>query len=238
MKLVTRMTWWMPLAGLVGAAAALGQAEQALQYQHGREGRVARGFELTGCNLLAVNGQRSEPRCFGPLLGAYDQLFRLGAARDGASLKLQEAEDVAFGQVRVPESISEFSGVGPSGHFQRKPAKGLALLPVGEYRLEGWTIKRQDDKGVNWTVSGDGFSEMGNFTVATNKPAVLEIGEPIIAALRATDLTNAVMFSLHFRGRLNESISFQAANQQLHGPPLLLRSLNGSFRATNTFEFG
>jgi len=184
MRLVSRMTWWRPLGGLVVAAAALAKAEQPVQYAHGQEGRGA------------------------------------------------------FGQVLVPESISEFSAAGPNGHFRCEPAKGQALLPVGEYRLESWTIKRRDDRGVSWTLSGDGFSEMGNFAVATNKPTVLEIGEPIIGALQATDLTNAVGFSLQLRGRLKETISFQAANQQVHGPPLMLRSLDGSFRATNTFEFG
>ncbi len=190
------------------------------------------------CDCVVMHGEKAEERYLGHLLEVDGQLFRIEVAREGAFVKLQKAEGVAFGQVRVPETISEFTAAGLNGHFLRKPAKGQAMLPAGEYRLDGWTIERKDDKGASWTLSGDGFGEAASFTVATNKPALLEIGEPVLGTLGARDLTNEVAFSLQFRGRLDESITFQTPNQQIHGPRLLLTSLDGSFRATNTFEFG
>src|ERR1035441_8364901 len=53
------------------------------------------------------------------------QFYQIEVARDGAFVKLQKAENVVLGQVRVPETISEFVAFGENGHFR----SGWAVLP-------------------------------------------------------------------------------------------------------------
>jgi hypothetical protein len=50
--------------------------------------------------------------------------------------------------------------------------------------------------------------------------------------------TNRVGFSLSFVGSHGESISVTKGEQRPPGPKLLLASLDGTYRSTNTFEFG
>ena len=93
-------------------------------------------------------------RCLGKLLEVDGQFYHIEVARDGAFVKLQKAENVVLGQVRVPETISEFIAFGENGHFVRKPAKGEFTLPVGKYRIQGWKTDRKDDKGAPWELAG------------------------------------------------------------------------------------
>jgi hypothetical protein len=172
------------------------------------------------------------------LLELENQLFRVEVARDGAFLKIQKAENVATGPVRVPENISEFTAIGEPGHFVRKPAKGEFMLPVGKYRINGWTINRKDDKGAAWTLSGYSFGESANFEVTAAKAASLEIGEPMRTVLDSRDLTNEVAFSLSLIGPRGELIQMLRGNERPRGPRLTLTSLDGSFHYTNNFEFG
>ena len=129
------------------------------------------------------------------------KFYRIEAARDGAFVKVQKAENVTLGQVRVPDNISEFAAFGENGHFVRKPVNGEFTLPAGNYRIFRWTIDRKDEKGAAWTLSGYNFPKAASFEVAADKPAVLEIGEPVQAVLKATEGANRQMdFSLQIRG--------------------------------------
>ena len=109
------------------------------------------------------------------------QFYQIEVARDGAFIKLQKAENVVLGQVRVPETISEFVAFGENGHFVRKPAKGEFTLPVGKYRIQEWKIDRKDDKGAAWELSAYNFNDSARFEVAADKPVSLEVGEPMRA---------------------------------------------------------
>ena len=70
-----------------------------------------------------------------------------------------------------------------------------------------WTINRKDEKGAAWTMSGYSFPKTASFEVAAGKPAVLEIGEPVQAVLKADENPDReITFSLRFEGRQKESI--------------------------------
>ena len=47
----------------------------------------------------------------------------------------------------MPEGLTQFTALGPVGHFVRKPVKGELELPVGKYRIHEWTLERKDGKG-------------------------------------------------------------------------------------------
>ena len=59
-------------------------------------------------DCVAVEGDKVSPRHLGKMLEVDGQFYNIEVARDGAFIKLQKAENVVLGQVRVPETISEF----------------------------------------------------------------------------------------------------------------------------------
>ncbi len=187
------------------------------------------------CDQVAIDGAQ---RRLGRLIEVDGQFYRLEVARDGAFIKVRKAEDVVLGKVRVPETISEFIAVGENGQFTRKPVKGELTLPVGSYRINRYLVNRKDERGASWELLGDGFNSSANFDVAADKPAALEMGEPIRAVMHSSESGNEVSFSLRFEGRYNESVAITKDSDRPRPPRLTLTSLDGSYRYTNSFEFG
>jgi hypothetical protein len=188
---------------------------------------------------VRVDGDKAGERYLGRMLEVDGKFFRIEAARDGAFVKLEKAENVALGPVRVPETISEFAAFGENGHFVRKPANGEFTLPTGKYRMVEWTINRKDDKGAPWTLSGYNFPDAAGFEVVAGKTAGLEIGEPVQGVLKTTDASNRmVQFNLSFEGRQKETIQILRDNQRPRGPKLMLANADGTLCYTNSFEFG
>jgi hypothetical protein len=188
---------------------------------------------------VQVEGDKTSERFLGRMLEVDGKFFRIEAARDGAFVTVQKAENVTLGQVRVPDNISEFAAFGLNGHFVRKPVNGEFTLPAGHYRIVNWKINRQDEKGAAWTLSGYDFPKTASFEVAADKTAALEIGEPVQAVLKAKERAKReIDFSLQFEGRQKESIEMLREGQRPRGPKLMLAGAGGTVCFTNTFEFG
>lgn len=179
-----------------------------------------------------------EHRYLGKMVEHDSVFYRIEVARDGAFLKVQKAENVALGKVKVPETITQFSAFGLNGHFTRKPVKGEFTLPVGDYAVQDWNIKRKDKSNAQWEMSAYRDKEASNFEVVAEKAAQPTVGEPVRMELKAEESTNQVVFRLSFIGPGNESVQLLKENQRPPGPKLILASLDGTYRSTNTFEFG
>ena len=186
---------------------------------------------------VQVEGDKVGERYIGKLLEVEGAFYSLEIARDGAFIKVQKQENVVLGKVRVPEALTQFVAWGENGQFYRKPLKGELTLPAGSYRAQEWTIDRKDRKGSTWNMSGS-FGDPVTFEVAEGKTAPLEIGEPIHVEISTQGTTNVTGFNLSFVGRAGESIQLMMGNQRPPGPKLVLASLDGTYRVTNTFEFG
>jgi hypothetical protein len=206
-----------------------------------------RATDAGDSDRVMIEGDKVGERYLGKMLEVDGQFYQVEVARDGAFIKLQKLENVVLGQVRVPETISDFVAFGENGHFARKPLKGEFTLPAGKYRIQQWTIGRKDDKGAAWQLMGYNFNESARFDVAVGKPASLEIGEPMRATMEAQEpstrpgvreSTKQVSFSLRYQGRYGETLQVMKGNERPRGPRLTLTSLDGSYRYTNTFEFG
>ena len=202
---------------------------------------------LSDTDCVRLEGDKMGERYQGKLLEVDGQFYQIEVARDGAFIKLQKAENVELGKVRVPETINEFVAFGPNGHFTRKPAKGEFTLPVGKYHIERWKIDRKDEKGAAWELSAYNFNESARFEVAAAKPVALEVGEPMRAVMRveeptprpgARDASKQLAFNLSLEGSYGEYLQIMKGNQRPKGPRLTLTSLDGTYRYTNNFEFG
>ena len=189
------------------------------------------------CDHLVLGNNAGE-RSLGRLLEVDGQFYRLDVARDGAFIKVQKAQNVLLGKVRVPATISEFTALGEQGQFTRKPAKGELTLPVGSYRINQYLINRKDERGASWQLMGYGFNPAADFEVAADKPATLELGEPVRMVMQPSESGPEVSFSLRFLGRYNEPMQITKDSERPRPPRLTLTSLDGSYRYTNSFEFG
>jgi len=165
-------------------------------------------------------------------------LYRPEIAQDGAFIKLTKAENVSFGSVRLPESITEFSANGENGLFILKPEKGVASLPVGKYRVYGWAVERQDEKGTKWKLEGSGLGEKNIFDITEGKEAALSVGEPIVATLDASEREGTYSFSHSMKGRAGERIELTRNGARPQAPKVRIKSADGMYDRTYSFQYG
>ncbi len=206
-----------------------------------------RGADVGESDCVTVEGDKVPQRYLGKLLEVDGQFYQIEVARDGAFIKLQKAENIALGQVRVPGTISEFIAFGENGYFVRNPAKGEFTLPAGKYRIQDWKINRKDEKGAAWELSAYNFNDSARFEVASDKPVTLQVGEPMLLSMEvqepvappgARDTARQLTFNLRFQGHYGEMLNIMKGNERPRGPRLTLTSLDGAYRYTNNFEFG
>jgi len=128
-------------------------------------------------------------------------------AQDGAFIKLTQAEDLRFGTLRVPETITTLTVGGENGMFVIEPDQGAGKLLVGDYRIDSWQIDRKDDKGKNWALRGSYLRNQGDFEITEGAETSMEIGEPVSAGLSARLNGDSYEFSKSLQGSLGESLT-------------------------------
>ncbi|HOK77316.1 MAG TPA: hypothetical protein PLW35_06290 [Verrucomicrobiota bacterium] len=191
-------------------------------------------------NKATETDQRID-RYLGRLVEVDGQLFRIEVARDGAFVKVEKARDIKFGTVTVPETISEFTAAGPTGHFTRNPSNGSFTLPAGNYQILSWTIERKDNKGATWQLVGDDFGANGRFALGVDQSVRFDIGEPVLSILEVTEAKSAkdpISVGLKLQGRLGESVTVLRNKQRPQPPKLVLASVDGTYRKVSSFQFG
>jgi hypothetical protein len=177
-------------------------------------------------------------RFVGNYLEIEGDLHQLEVARDGAYVKLTAAEGVTFGNVKMPESITEFAAGGENGLFVRKPKDGIFSLPVGQYHIDHWTTERKDDAGNSWKLQGSQFSKSGHFNVIAAEETELSIGEPVISTLAARDRSGKRYFSQTLKGKLKESIYITLNDKRPPAPKLHIKNKDGTYDRLFSFEYG
>jgi hypothetical protein len=191
------------------------------------------------CDRIRIGKQGGQETLFtGNYVVIDETLYRPQIARDGACVKLTKAEDVKFGSIRLPESITQLSANGENGLFILKPGKGAATLPVGKYCIYDWAIERQDDKGTNWQLKGSGLGERDAFEVTEDKQAVLSVGEPIIATLDASEREGTYSFNHSMKGRAGERIELTRNGAQPQAPKVRIKNADGAYDRTYSFQYG
>jgi len=191
------------------------------------------------CDRIRVGEEgTSNTRFVGNYIEIDGALYRLDVARDGACIKLTKAEDVVFGNIRLPETISEFAAGGENGLFILKPEKGAGKLPVGKYRVERWSIERKDEEGSNWKLEGKGFGDRGVFDVNTEKETELAIGEPATSSLAVSEDSSGYSFNQGLNGQLGERIDLTCNGVRPSAPKLRIKSQDGEYDRTFAFEYG
>ena len=186
--------------------------------------RIGKNTSFVG-NYLQVKGEYYEPE----------------VAPDGTHIKLTKADDLTFGDVGLPETLTELVAGGENGLFTIKPEKGGAKLPVGKYRILRWIIIQKDDQGIPWELEGAIHSERGDFTVSEHRAANLRIGAQIVPDLKISkDGASYYLFELGLLYRLAWSIKLTRDDVEPRPPVPRLRIKNedGSYNQTFIFRYG
>ncbi len=165
-------------------------------------------------------------------------LYRPEIARDGAYIKLNKAEDVKFGTIRLPQTIMEFSAGGENGLFKLKLESGTSSLPVGKYRINQWAVEKEYKNGKKWKLQGIGSSDKGDFDINTGNETELSIGEPIVSTLNVNKRDSGYSFNHSLGGRLGERIELTRNGSRPPAPKLHIKSKDGSYDRIFSFEYG
>ncbi len=191
------------------------------------------------CDRIQIGkDDNKDIRFVGNYLEIEGSLHHLEVARDGAYVKLTAAEDVTFGNVHMPASITEFAACGENGLFVRKPEDGVCSLPVGRYCIDHWTTERKDDAGNSWKLQGSRFSESGHFSVSEAEKTELSIGEPVISTLTTRDRRGQRYFSQNLKGKLNEYVYITRNGKRAPAPKLRIKGKDAAYDRTFDFRYG
>ncbi len=185
-------------------------------------------------------GQESsqDTRFVGNYIEVDGKYYKPEIARDGAFIKLSEADDIKFGKVRLPESVTELSAGGENGLYNIKLENGTGSLPVGKYRITEWAIERKDDKGTLWKLQGAQSGRQTDLEITEDKETELTVGEPIVSSLTSTLREGTHNFSQALRGRDNERITLTRNGARPQAPKLNIKNEDGTYDRTYSFSYG
>jgi hypothetical protein len=218
-----------------GEITVAGQKKNCMLLDYNLNGTFNdKSLQADNSDRIRIGAKGSEDTRFvGNYIEVGDVLYRTEIAQDGAFIKLSGAEDVKFGNIRVPETITEFSAGGENGQFTREMKNGIARLPVGKYRIDYWEIDRKDEKGKSWTMRGSYFSERGNFEVTEAAETTLQIGEPVTASLQVQLNGENYEFEKSMQGPLGEYVSLTSGEQEVRSMwKLAAKNKDGTFAKT------
>jgi hypothetical protein len=199
-----------------------------------------KSLEAHKCDGIRIGKQSDrDTRYVGNYIEVDGVLYESEIARDGACIKLTKAENVKYGNIRLPDSITEFSAGGENGLFNVTPENGSGKLPVGKYRINFWAIDRKDDKGRQWKLQGNNYSNKGDFDIKENQDTEqLSIGEPIVSNLTAQANKGTYSFRQTLEGKLNERITLTLNGTRPQAPKLHIKSEDGKYDRSYSFSYG
>jgi len=191
------------------------------------------------CDRIRIGKKDSRDTKFvGNFIEVEGVLYELDVAPDGAYVVLNKAENVKYGKIEVPETITEFAAGGENGFFEVDLKKGIGELPVGKYRIDHWQIERKDESGNTWKLAGRYFGSKGDFDVSDSSAAKLDIGEPVISNLNVRKREGKYSFSQELKGKLGERIDLQQSNNRPRAPKVHIKDEKGKYDRTYSFEYG
>jgi len=167
-----------------------------------------------------------------------DKYYEPEIAKDGAFIKLAEATDITFGNVRLPETVTEITAGGLNGQFTIEPENGIGTLPVGKYRINSWVVKRDDEKGSKWELNCSQSQSQGLFDVKENEEVALEIGEPIVSTVTASYREGSYSFSQQLKRQNGENVELMRNGSRPQAPQLNIKNAEGTYDRTYTFSYG
>jgi len=232
-----------PAGWYEGQITVGGAKKRCLLVDHNVNGTFndkSRDYSQSDRIRIGEQSNATEAGAVGNYVELDNKLYKLDVARDGACVTLTEAKDVSYGTVQLADNLTTVIASGENGSFIRKPEKGIVKLPVGDYRVDSWSIVRKDAAGANWEMkgmlppSGSGAA----LTVAQDKEANLSVGEPIYSTVQATKSGSVYSFEQKLEGRQGERVVLTRNGSQPPPPKLHIKNRDGSYDRSINSEYG
>ncbi|MBN1973522.1 MAG: hypothetical protein JW787_07770 [Sedimentisphaerales bacterium] len=217
-----------------------GQKNQCILFDYNANGTFndkALAPENSDRIRISKTNNTQDTRFVGNFIEIGGKFYEPEIARDGAYVKIKEAADIKFGKVHLNENVTEILVGGLNGQFNIKLEKGIGSLPVGKYQINNWVVKRDDEKGVKWELTGS-RSQNKTFDIKEAQETVLEAGEPIVSTVTASYREGSYSFSQQLRGKNGESVSLMRNGSRPQAPQLNIKNKDGTYDRTYTFSYG
>lgn len=200
-----------------GEIMVAGQKKYCMLIDHNTNGTFNdKSMNSRDCDRIRIGKKGGRDMIWvGDYIEIDDVFYTIEISRDGAFVMLAKAEDLKFGTIRVPETITELTVGGENGMFILEPDEGVGKLLVGKYRVDHWEIDRKDDKGRNWTLRGSSFGFQGDFEITEDSETPLKIGEPVNANVSARLNGENYEFSKSLRGSLGEYVRISSSGRDI-----------------------
>ena len=109
---------------------------------------------------------------------------------------------------------------------------------VGQYKVNSWVVRRDDDKGSKWELEASGGDSKGLFDIKENQEHALEIGEPVVSILNASYREGSYSFSQQLKGKNGENINLTRNGSTPSAPQLNIKNKEGTYDRTYAFSYG
>ena len=198
-----------------------------------------KSIDFAQSDLIRIGERGGSDVCLvGDYIEVDKKLYSLEVAPDGANVRLAKAKKVRFGKVRVLDGITELVAGGETGMFTLVPRKGIAKLPVGDYRVYQWTLERKDANGAVWKVQGHSLGNPEILRAAKGKEVKIAAGERIVSRPEAVKEYDARVFSPSVRGAEDETLVLTRNGEPYRGYRVRIRNADGAYDQVFPFSYG
>ena len=232
--------WAQSAAWNEGAVVIDGEAYDCKVVDYNANGAFNdRSIDSRACDRIDLgNGRFSARLHVGEYVRIGDKHYRLRVSRDGASVRFVRAKTVRMGAVRMPKAITYFSAGGVNGLFCFDRVDGVVRMPVGEYRIKEWRIRRKDRTGVDWEAIARGYVSAKVFEVKEGQDTVLSIGEPIIGRIWKSKAGNVYKLWRSLVGRIGARVILRRDGRRPRAPHVVIENAEGTYKRRFSFEYG
>lgn len=148
--------------------------------------------------------------------------------------------DTPKGILKLPENVSVELISPEQGTLMLSAENGQVELPQGQYRLESWTLEKEDESGHTWKLSGD--VNTARMIDVGQEPTTPEIKtEPIVCDLKINPGPETMNFTLGLKGPTGERLRVSGdapgvKPDQLPQPTFVLYNADRSFEKSHNFQ--
>jgi hypothetical protein len=161
-----------------------------------------------------------------------------GVSAVGPGAGVEAHTNLPLGTVEVPNGFIAVVANSSNKRITLKSASGTVQLPVGEYRIDSWTMDRRDKEGNLWSLRGENFGNKGVFQVVEGQTTKLPVGEPIVSSLTAYKADSTYRLRHVLKGQMGENIQITKNGGRPEAPKLKISSSDGAYQETLIFAYG
>jgi hypothetical protein len=197
------------------------------------------GLNYVAADRIRFTTQNAvEPVLAGKYVRHEGKFYEVIPARDGASLSIRPAVDLATGVIEPSAEIDQVRVFGLEGSFLLGKGESR-VVPAGRYLVESWERLVQDDRGQAWKFTGAMPPKASVLEVAGGATVALDLSAPYIAKLDHQVRGDRHTFGQKLSGRLGEAVSVNFNNgQRPQAPRLRIVNADGQYDQTFKFEYG